>query len=37
MQRFATKDAVDGTERGKDDEDVEMSDVGSISEEADDS
>lgn len=37
MQRFATKDAIDATEKGKDDEDEEMSDVGSISEEVDDS
>ena len=37
VQRFATKDAIDATEKGKDDEDEEMSDVGSISEEVDDS
>ena len=37
MQRFATKDAIDATEKGKEDEDAEMSDVGSISEEAEDS
>ncbi|KAG9317283.1 ubiquitin-conjugating enzyme/RWD-like protein [Chiua virens] len=38
VQRFATKDAIDATE-GKEDEDEEMSDVGSISEgeQADDS
>lgn len=33
VQRFATKDAVDGPDKNKEDEDEEMSDVGSISEE----
>jgi ubiquitin-conjugating enzyme E2 H len=39
VQRFATKDVVDATDKGQEDEgDEEMSDMGSISEEeADDS
>ena len=36
VQRFATKEAIDATDKGKEDEDEEMSDVGSISEEGDD-
>jgi len=37
VQRFATKDAADAADKTKEDEDEEMSDVGSISEEADES